>query len=178
MSDPCDKLVVYAQAVDNLGMLQRRSLRFTDFDQVLADAEHLMTTGYDRAGNWNLAQVCHHLAVVFENSMDGFPKLLPWPVRLIARQFFLPQVLRHETSHRRAPAAADLLPPDTEDAAAAIDRLRRSVGRFNAHRGDLARSPAFGTLTPSKWREVHLWHCEHHLSFLIPKQGSATLGHE
>jgi hypothetical protein len=149
--------------------MQRRSLRFDDFEQVLRDVEHLLGAGYERAGNWNLSQVCHHLAIVIGHSMDGFPKLLPWPIRLIARHFVLRKVLCHQVFRRRVPAAAALLPPDSEDALTSVARLRKSIDRFNAHQGPMAASPAFGPLTPHQWREVHLWHCEHHLSFLLPK---------
>ena len=41
---------------------ERRELYFSDLDEVVRDAEHLLAKGYDRAGNWNLAQVCTHLA--------------------------------------------------------------------------------------------------------------------
>jgi hypothetical protein len=148
--------------------MQRRKLRFDNYEQALNDVEHLLTVGYQRLGNWSLPQICNHLAVVMEKSLDGFPSLLPWPLRLIARRFYLNKVMRHEVFHRRAPAAAGLLPPDSEDAPAALARLRSAIGRLNTHSGPMAASPAFGPLLPSQWREVHLWHCEHHLSFLVP----------
>src|SRR3954452_11842982 len=53
----------------------RRELRFASFDEVVADAENLLAKGYDRAGNWDLAQVCGHLAEWMRFPLDGFPKL-------------------------------------------------------------------------------------------------------
>ena len=43
-------------------MATRRELRFDSLDEVVRDAEHLLAVGYDRAGNWDLAQCCGHLA--------------------------------------------------------------------------------------------------------------------
>ncbi len=150
--------------------MQRRSLRFDNYEQVLTDVDHLHADGYQRAGNWSLSQACNHLAIVMENSLDGFPSLMPWPIRLIARRFMLGKVLRHEVFRRRVPAAPGLSPPDSDDSPAAIAKLRAAIHRLNAHAGPMAPSPAFGPLLPNQWREVHLWHCEHHLSFLLPKR--------
>ena len=55
-------------------------------------------------------------------------------------------------------------------------RLRAVVERFKGHSGPLHPSPAFGRLTPEQWREVHLWHCEHHLSFLLPRAAAEATG--
>jgi hypothetical protein len=149
--------------------MERRPLRLHDFDEVLRDAEALLAAGYDRAGSWGLAQVCHHLAALIERSLDGFPSRFPWPVRLVARWFVLGRVLRHRVFRRRVSAPKYLLPPDAADEREALERLRAAAERFTRHKGPLQPSPLFGRLTVAQWREVHLWHCEHHLSFLIPR---------
>lgn len=51
---------------------QRRELKFLDFDNVIRDVEQLQARGYSRAGNWNLAQVCGHLADWMSYPLDGF----------------------------------------------------------------------------------------------------------
>ena len=53
----------------------RRPLKFDSLDAVVRDAENLLASGYDRAGNWDLAQVCGHLAEWLRFPMDGFPKV-------------------------------------------------------------------------------------------------------
>src|SRR5947209_6592678 len=58
--------------------MERRDLRFRSYDDVLADAGAVLLSGYGRAGNWSLGQVCHHLAAVMEMSLDGFPSRFPW----------------------------------------------------------------------------------------------------
>ena len=62
--------------------MERRILRFHDFDQVLHDADRLLAAGYQQAGNWTLAQIATHLALVIGMSLDGFPWSLPWPLTL------------------------------------------------------------------------------------------------
>jgi uncharacterized protein DUF1569 len=150
----------------------RRSLHFHNYDEVLADADALLAKGYARAGHWGLGQVCNHLAATMEKSLDGFPSLMPWPVRVVARWFVLKKVLRHEPFRRTVSAPAYLLPPDSDDDRAGLERLRSVVARLKAHVGELRPSPVFGRLSAEEWREVHLWHCEHHLSFLRPSPSS------
>jgi hypothetical protein len=149
--------------------MERRTVRFTDFDQVAADAERLLASGYDRAGNWSLAQVADHLTKVITFSLDGFPSLMPWPMRLGARWFALGSILRHKVFRMSMAAPSYLKPADGLADREAADRLRAALDRFKAHAGPLHPSPAFGELTPEQWREVHLWHCEHHFSFLLPR---------
>lgn len=152
--------------------MNRRTLRFPDYDAVLAEAESLLAGGYDRVGQWSLGQVCQHLAIVLERSLDGFPSLLPWPVQKLARWLVLGRLLRREVLRRRYPAPAYLQPPVEADDAAGVARLRAVLGRVKAHTGPMAPSPIFGALTPEEWREVSLWHCEHHLSFLLPRRAN------
>ena len=152
--------------------MDRRALRLHNYDAILAEAAALLASGYDRVGSWGLGQVCHHLAAVMEQSLDGFPSRSPWPVRLVARWFVLGRVLRHRVFRRRFPAPTFLQPPAVSDDREGLDRLRAAVERLKSHAGPMQPSPVFGRLSPGQWREVHLWHCEHHLSFLLPKASS------
>jgi hypothetical protein len=154
--------------------MERRTLRYHDYDDVLRDAESLLSSGYDRAGNWGLGHAAHHLATIMEMSLDGFPSLFPWPVRLAARWLVLGRVLRHRVFRRRVPAPSFARPPDDAEDRAGVDRLRAVTERLERHTGPMQPSPVFGTLTPEQWREVHLWHCEHHLSFLLPRAGGVA----
>jgi len=153
--------------------MERRSLRFADFAAVLRDADALLAGGYERAGNWSLGQVSTHLAKVVEMSLDGFPWYLPWPLTALARWVALGAILRHEPTRRRHRAPKFLDPGDAAEDRAGVERLRAALARLQAHAGPMKPSPIFGRLTPEQWREVHLWHCEHHLSFLLPRGAAA-----
>jgi len=149
--------------------MERRALRLNSYDELVREVESLRATGYDRAGQWSLAQICIHLALTMEMSLDGFPKLMPWPIRLLGRWFFLPRVMKHKVMSRRVKGPDYLMPPNEADDATAVARLRTAAERLKAHQGALKPSPILGDLTSEQWREVHLWHSEHHLSYLIPQ---------
>ncbi len=149
--------------------MERRALRLHSYVEASREAEALLAVLYDRAGAWGLGEVAHHLAAALEMSLDGFPSRMPWPVRLVARWFVLGRLLRHRVLRRRVPAPSYLLPPRASDDRKGVERLQKALARVDAHTGSLQPSPVFGTLSASEWREVHLWHCEHHLSFLVPR---------
>jgi hypothetical protein len=149
--------------------MERRTLRLHNYDAALADAEALLAAGYDRAGAWSLGQTCQHLATVMELSLDGFRSRLSWPIRLMARWFFLGRMLRHDVIRRRFPAPDYLQPAANADDREGLERLRTVVARLKGHAGPMQLSPVFGRLSPDEWREIHLWHCEHHFSFLLPR---------
>ncbi len=150
-------------------MATRRTLRFHNYDEVVADAEALAASGYERGGNWGLAQTCDHLSRTMEHSLDGFPDRLAWPIRLVARLVALGPILKHRQSNRRFPTSSYLEPVNAGDDRAGLDRLRAAVERLKSHKGDLHPHPVFGRVTAEQWREIHLWHSEHHLSYLSPK---------
>ena len=154
--------------------MERRNLRFHDLDQVLLDADALLAAGYERAGNWSLAQIAEHLATALEMSLDGFPRYLPWPISLPVRWIALGKLLRHERFRRRVPAPKYLLPRDGSDDRAAVERFRSVIRRWQQHAELMKPSPIFGPLTREQWLEVHLWHCEHHFSFLLPHAPSRS----
>ena len=147
----------------------RRTLRLQSLDEAGSEAARLIAAGYDRVGAWSLAQVCEHMAIVITMSIDGFPSRFPWPMRVVARWLYLKPILAHHVFRKRLPAPKYVLPADTTDDAVGVERLRAAIQRFGSHPGPFAPSPVFGDLTPEQWREIHLWHCEHHFSFLLPK---------
>ncbi len=155
--------------------MERRPLRLPNYPAVVTEAENLLASGYRRAGNWNLGQVCHHLATVLAMSLDGFPSRMPWPFRQVARWLILGRLLRHQVIRMRFPAPAYLNPPPTTDDTLALEKLRAVIDRLERHTGPMQPHPVFGPLTPEQWREVNLWHCEHHFSFLHPASTSTGL---
>jgi hypothetical protein len=75
---------------------------------------------------------------------------------------------------RAMPASRQTIPetiPDPGgDEAAAVERFRQIVGRFQTHQGPLNPSPLFGEMDYETLTQLNLIHCSHHLGFLIPKQ--------
>jgi hypothetical protein len=149
--------------------MTRRKPHFADYTAVLPDAEALLATGYDRVGNWSLGQAATHLAIMAERARGGFPWYLPWPLYLPPRWFGLPSVLRRETFTVRISGPKFAVPPADADDRAGVEQLRAALAALDGPAEKFFASPIFGPLTREQWRQVTLWHCEHHFSFLIPR---------
>jgi hypothetical protein len=156
---------------------QRRPLVFNDLDEVVRDAEALLAGGYEKAGNWDLAQLAGHLAEWLRFPVEGFPKA-PAPIRavfwVIRRLFGRKKLLTYlETKSFPAgkPTFPETVPPTGGDPREAVEKLRRSVERLKGHTGPIVPSPLFGDMTRDEAVRMQLVHAAHHLSFLVPKHG-------
>jgi hypothetical protein len=156
---------------------KRRPLVFNDLDEVVRDAEGLLATDYDKAGNWDLAQVAGHLAEWMRFPVEGFPNA-PAPIRalfwVIRKLFGRKKLLTYiETKSFPAgkPTFPETVPPPGGDPREAVEKLRRGVERLKGHRGPIVPSPLFGNMTKDEAVRMQLVHAAHHLSFLVPKAG-------
>ena len=155
---------------------ERRKPTFASLDDVVRDAENLLAKGYDRAGNWDLAQVCSHLAEWMSFPVQGFPK-----IPLVLRPMFrllratVGKKIRARVLAQGFEAGGRTMPQTVftpgGDPKAAVTRLKESAERLKAHTGPIHPSPLFGAMTKDEALQLQLKHCEHHLSFLIPKSG-------
>jgi hypothetical protein len=154
----------------------RRELRFSDLDAVVADVKNLQARGYERAGNWNLAQVCGHLALWMSYSIDGYPKPglviggVLWLMKISVGGRWKRKMLESGTMASGKPTMPSTVPSAEADAAAEANRLSETVRRFKGYLGDIHPSPLFGALTRDEATRLQLIHSAHHLSFLVPKQ--------
>jgi Protein of unknown function (DUF1569) len=154
---------------------QRRQLRFNDLDEVVRDAEGLLSKGYEKAGNWDLAQVCGHLAEWLRFPVEGFPRM-PAPIRAIfwvarktvGRKKLLTYITTGSFPAGK-PTMPETVPPPGGDPRQAVEKLRKSVERLKAYTGTIVPSPLFGAMTKDEAVRMQLVHCAHHLSFLVPK---------
>jgi hypothetical protein len=149
------------------GTVQRRSLDFADFEAVEKEIDRLQQGGYQRAGNWDLAQICDHLSQVMEGSLKGFSFQAPW----ILRKLLAPLILRHVMKTRTMRAGVrvpEMAPAARVDPDESIRRCRQLLQQVQHHTGEFQPSPFFGRLSPEQWRQLHLIHAAHHLSFLVP----------
>ena len=148
----------------------RRDVRFSSLDEILADADGLVQSGYRRVGNWSLGQICKHLAVAMEAGIDGSDASAPWPIRWVASRFYKPKALKKMSAGFKLPkkAAARMVPGATDDEAG-LSELRRVIQRWKS---ETNREPHafFGRMTPDEWDCLSLRHAELHLSFLIPEK--------
>ncbi len=147
----------------------RRALDLPDLDAIVPEARRLMEARYEKAGQWDLSQICQHLAGAIHGSIDGGVPSASLPVRVIAR-FFIKDALFKSRKIRAgvpAPQAIEHFPSCDENAA--IDRLAKAIDRLKQHHGPLATHPYFGKLSGDEWCQFHAIHASHHLGFLVPK---------
>jgi len=155
--------------------IQRRALHFDDLDEVARDVEQLQAMGYTQAGNWDLAQVCGHLADWMSFPLDGFPKTgcmvgsMLWLLQVTAGKGWKRKILETQRMEAGKPTMPQTVPPEGSDERAAVQHLKETIGRFKAHKGEVYPSPLFGTTTLEEATKLQLIHCAHHLSFLVPK---------
>jgi hypothetical protein len=151
----------------------RRELVFEDLQSVMRDVESLRDSGCARAGEWNLAQTCGHLASWMAFPVSGYPRP-PLIARVILRlsrgraQKQLEQVLGKGLLPLGQRTARSTIPPADADEADAVASLRLAVDRFIDHDGNFHPSPFFGELDRAAHLKLQLVHCAHHLSFLRP----------
>ena len=102
----------------------RRKLSFTSLDEVVADAEKLVSSPDTKMlGNWPLGRLLTHLANSIDRSIDGSTVKPPWIVRLIG-PLMKGRILRNGMS------AGSTCP----------SRLRPFCTRSSIHRGKALKS--------------------------------------
>jgi hypothetical protein len=154
-------------SVNTTKVKNRRKVEYASFDELLADARRFGAGPIKTLGNWSPGQIFRHLALSYNQSVEGFPICFPWHMRLVARLFkkkFLSGSMPAGFS-MPAEVAREVAPPVTSVAEglaeleAAIARLK-TTSRRGTH-------PMFGQLTPEEWNAVHLKHASLHMSFLV-----------
>ena len=149
---------------------ERRRLRFESFDQARAEVARLQAQPYDRCGNWDLYQMCDHVADAMERciSPGGFGFGMPRPIQTVARTTVLPLVLWTGRIPAGTKVPEHRIPNPVGDGERSVARFDQSARQFESHTGSFAPHPFFGRLTGEKWRRVHLIHIAHHLGYLVP----------
>ena len=153
--------------------LHRRRLDFTSWPDVLKDIDHLRSSGYDRAGNWELSQIVDHVGEGLRTALHGIDHQGPW----IVRKLFGPLILKRILSQRRMKAGIKVpkwwLPGPAHDESAAIDKFRGEIAAFEKLSTQPCPHPFFGPMTHRQWQDLVLIHAAHHLSFLVPRDSRA-----
>jgi len=154
--------------------VERRKLTFASLDEVVVDAENLLAKGYERAGNWDLAQVCSHLADWLRFPIEGFPRpplpirMLLWTLRNTVGKAKFRQYLA-EGMPAGKPTMPQTVAQPGGDPTAAVTKLKQAVAKFKAYTGEIHPSPLFGAMNKDEAMRLQLVHCALHLSFLVPK---------
>ncbi|MGC4032758.1 MAG: DUF1569 domain-containing protein [Tepidisphaeraceae bacterium] len=146
-------------------MAERRSLIFNTPDDVAAEVKRLRDGGYEKAGQWNLPQVCFHCEKLLVQAMTG-PAADTTPEQT-ARRPILDQML----ATNRIPdgiVSPDPAVPPADTPASAVDDFLKTLDAFEAFTGTFAPHRLFGNISPQERRRHQMIHCAHHLSYLVP----------
>jgi Protein of unknown function (DUF1569) len=145
----------------------RRALTFARLDEIMPDVDRLLR-GYTTVGRWSLGQICNHLTMAVNGSLDGFSTKVPWLVRKMIAPIFLRRMLKSGTMPEGVKVPQSVLPVANLDDRAEAEALRAALKRFAEHSGALIDHPFFGPLGRDRWDLLHRIHCAHHLSFARP----------
>jgi hypothetical protein len=158
-----------SQPVDTGKVSGRRTPRFANLDEVLADVAKLVAADREgrlvRVGNWTLGQALGHLAAWIGYGFDGPPTRPPWFVKLILR------TRKSRYINHALPAGVHI--PRVEGGTFAtvrmttdegVEKYRQAIERLRAGCPEKP-SVIFGRLTHEEWIRLNCRHAELHLSF-------------
>lgn len=151
--------------------VQRRKVRLTGLDDVLAEAERLAQAEREgrlvRLGNWSLGQMFGHLASWMEYAYDGYPPAMApplvvrWVIRLMRRRILsgpMPQ------GYRVPGIKGGTFGIEEMSTNEGLSRLHRAVARMNIEPARF-HSPALGPLSEAERIRLHIGHAELHMGF-------------
>ena len=146
---------------------QRRKVRYQSLEELRLDIDFFAHHEYVTVGNWSYAQILTHLAKVMNASFDGFPFLMPWPIRVAVRLIRKPILRTGFPSGFKAPKKADsLMPSASADLETALEEIHKAILRLQDHVPNKPHA-VFGLLSYQEWVQLHLRHAELHMSFVV-----------
>ncbi len=149
-------------------MLQKRILKFKNYSDVITEIESLRKNGYTQSGKWNLGQICRHLSYYQKGALDGFPKMMPWIIRVTIGKLLLKKMLTQTSYKEGMQTDPKSVFPTEPDDTAAIEAELTILKRLESNTLPLHPSAFFGEMTNEQQKILHLGHSEHHLGFLHP----------
>ena len=153
----------------------KRPLEFRCIDDLVRDVDILASRGYEKKGNWDLAQTCMHINEWMRYPMDGFPQA-PAPIRImlwLMKKTVGPGMKKKilaegfssgmMTDPKTVPSAGDISEEE------AVRKLRETAIRLSEYQSEMHASPLFGEMDVETALKVGLMHAAHHLGFLHPR---------
>ena len=154
----------------NIKKAERRNLRFESLDDLVADAEGVLSVPHETTGNWNASQIVGHVTDLIAVANGHRTLHVPWPLRLagrVAKRFGLlnrpikPGFKAPGGVQQRVQEHAGKTP---EQALAYL----RSEAQHAENHAMTRPNPFFGRLTHDQWETLHCRHAELHFSFMRP----------
>ncbi len=158
-------------AIKTAAVKGRRKLRFATFDDVIKDAEHIVSVPCRTLGNWTVAQNIDHLGKSIQAGFEGPVVKAPWFVRWLIAPVIKPRFLTKgmPAGFALPKEMAHFMPRSDPATELALTNLRVWSHRLQTELPPNGH-PAFGNLSHAEWIQLHLRHAELHLSFIVPEQ--------
>lgn len=157
--------------IDSTRVAGRRQLRFSSYEDLLADVHAMNAQPSRHLGNWSLGQICEHLAKAIEYAVDGAPFKAPWVLRAVGPLIKKRIITRPMKPGFRLPKSANEYLPVNPDAAIGIARLEQAIARYRAAE-QVQPHAIFGPMTREQFDQLTFRHAEMHLSFVVPAERS------
>ncbi|MHC4878739.1 MAG: DUF1569 domain-containing protein [Planctomycetota bacterium] len=149
----------------------RRTVHYSTLQEFKEDLDALIEAGCETVGNWTLAQICDHIGDTFHSSIDGIDYKAPWFARTFIAPFLKNSVLINpmKPGIQLPKKAEKFLPPADVTLEDALEKVRTGLERLESEL-PVADHPFFGKMASEEWMQLHLRHCELHMSFIVPKE--------
>jgi hypothetical protein len=147
--------------------LHRRKLKFDTLEQCLGEVDRLRGGAYAKSKEWNLEQICAHLAHTVEGSLVKPPTDEATPEQVERKNKFLAMVLTPDGMPENIPLPPDRVPP-ADSSPAEVDRFIKAMRDLEAWPHKCLTVGSCGPVAVSEIKPLHYAHAAHHLGFLVP----------
>ena len=145
------------------------------------DARRLRDRGARRGKAWSLAQVCEHLALAVQGTVDlpspDSPSCDPpewWrrlnPLVRLQRRVMKRGLLWSGMFPKGVPSPKFVTPSDSAELDAAIEKLASAATAFDRKHAQAGARwvyhPLLGPMTGPQWKRFHDLHARHHFKFI------------
>ncbi len=147
--------------------MKARKLNLKTLDELIHEVNQLHEHGYDKAGQWDLAQCLDHLGKFMTRSVHGFDFKVPFFLKLFG-PYFRKKALKTNTIPSGFKTFPALEPRTDKSEDETIQWFKNIVEEVRQCK-TFHPSPLMGKMDRDTWIQIHLIHSGLHLSFLIPK---------
>jgi Protein of unknown function (DUF1569) len=155
----------------------RRPLKFKTVAELDAELDQLRAGKYKKMGQWSLHQACRHLALVIEGNLNPPSSDVPTPEEAAMKEKFFGMVMGEAGMPENLPIGNSALIPSEDCTEAEVEHLKAAFASFEKYPHKYIKVGRCGPVPVSELLPLHLAHCAHHLSFLIPNDSRRSLSY-
>lgn len=144
---------------------------------IVEEAGRLRERGAVQGKSWTLAQVCEHLALAVQGTVDAPGGTPDWWRRTSAVRRLVKRIMKHGLLiagrfPEGVPSPDFVRPASSPNFEQAVERLRAACVAFDQKRANPGATwvfhPLLGPMSGSQWARFHAHHARHHFRFMRP----------